>query len=56
MLRAQQFVAVNGALPNQGWLIKQLKQDGVVYQEDNGRGHSKWRELLARAGLDSLPK
>jgi hypothetical protein len=56
MFRAQQFVAVNGTLPNQGWLIQQLKQDGIAYQEDNGRGHSKWRELLARVSLDLLPK
>ncbi len=54
--RAQQFVFAHGALPVRTWLIKQLKQDGVAYNEDNGRGHSKWRELLKRAGLDSLPK
>jgi hypothetical protein len=54
--RVQQFVVTHGTLPNQTWLIQQLKQDGVVYHEDNGRGHSKWRELLKRAGLDSLPK
>ncbi len=54
--RAQQFVFVHGELPVQTWLIKQLQEDGVAYNEDNGRGHSKWRELLKRAGLDSLPK
>ena len=54
--RSQQFVFVHGTLPGQTWLIKQLQQDGVAYHEDNGRGHSKWRELLKRAGLDSLPQ
>lgn len=56
LIRAQQFVAKHGRLPVQAWLIKQLRQDGVVYQEDNGRGHSKWSELLKRAGLASLAK
>ena len=54
--RTQQFVFVHGTLPRCSWLIKQLQQDGVAYNEDNGRGHSKWSELFRRVGLDSLPK
>lgn len=56
IFRTQQFAVHHGTLPTQAWLIKQLQQDGVGYKEENGREHSRWRELLKRAGLDSLPK
>lgn len=56
VLRVQQFIYNHGKLPVREWLIKQLQDDGVAYQESKGRGNSKWRELLKRAGLDSLPK